>query len=316
VSHENIRSSLEAKVVRAESRESQGRVMGAALHLGMPFWGFDGWQGGLYTRDSRSADFLRQYGRVFEAVEGNTTFYAEPSPRTVSKWDREVPSGFRFCFKLPRTITHDAMLRDVRDETLLFLERIHPLGDKLGPVMIQLPPPFGPAELPRLERFLSELPEDFRYAVELRDPMLAEEGMPARLADELIEEAGVGRVIMDTRPLRDGPDDHPDILAALHKKPNLPVREEALSDDPIVRIVFHPDPTVNDRWLDRWAQIVGGWLAAGKSAFVFVHSPSNRESPEIARDLRARINRRIEVGPMPEWPGEAGESASGQLALL
>ena len=212
------------------------------MHLGLPFWAFDGWQGGLYTSDSRAGDFLRQYGRAFNAVEGNTTFYAVPSERTVEKWDQESPDGFRFCFKMPRTITHDAMLLDVADEAHAFLERIS--------------------------------------------------------------------------PLRDGPGDHPDIQAARHKKPNLPVREDLLSEDPIVRIVFHPIPDTNERWLDRWAMLLAHWIREGNSPLVFVHSPSNRESPTIARDLLARIDRIETVGSMPAWPGEEGESASGQLTLL
>jgi uncharacterized protein YecE (DUF72 family) len=121
---------------------------------------------------------------------------------------------------------------------------------------------------------------------------------------------------MDTRPLRDGPGDHPDIHAARHKKPNLPTREEALSDDPIVRVVFHPDPAINVRWLERWAKILTHWIRDGLHPLVFVHSPSNRESPLIARDLLGRIDAMESVGDMPPWPGEEGESASGQLTLL
>lgn len=286
------------------------------LHVGMPFWGFEGWQGGLYAADSRAADFLSQYSRVWNAVEGNTTFYAEPSASTVERWRRETPAEFRFCFKLPREITHEALLHDAHDRTCRFLERLEPLRSRLGPLMIQLPPNFGARDLPRLERFLEELPRDHRYAVELRAAELAADGMPARIADDLLDAADVGRVVMDTRPLRDGPSDHPDILAARHKKPNLPVREEALSRDPIVRIVFHPDPAINERWLDRWSKILAAWIGQGLDPFVFVHSPSNRESPRIARDLLARIGALEPVGELPAWPGEAGESASGQLALL
>ena len=290
--------------------------MARRIHLGMPFWSFDEWQGSLYPADSRPADYLSQYARVFSAVEGNTTFYAVPSARTVETWGRVTAPDFRFCFKLPRTITHDALLHDVGQETAAFLERMRPLGDRLGPIMIQLPPSFGAGELPRLEDFLTALPRDLRFTVELRDPELAEDGLPARLADDLLQSADVGRVIMDTRPLRDGPSDHPDILAARHKKPNLPVREEALSADPVVRIVFHPDPAINEKWLDRWARILAGWLRDGLTPLVFVHSPSNRESPAIARALLQRLDAIEPVGEMPDWPGEAGESASGQLALL
>lgn len=286
------------------------------FHLGMPFWGFADWQGALYTEDSRPSDFLKQYARAFNGVEGNTTFYATPSERTVARWAAETPQDFRFCFKIPKTITHDAALYDVQRETRDFLDRIAPLRDRLGPVMVQLPPHFGAQDLPRLDSFLGDLPDGFRYAVEFRDEELAQEGTPARLAEDILDGRGVGRVIMDTRPLRAGSPDHPDVLAALHKKPNLPVREEALSDDPIVRIVFHPDASVNERWLDRWTRILAHWIRDGLRPHVFIHSPSNRESPQIARDLHMRLCALEPVGELPAWLGEEGESASGQLALL
>ncbi|MHA7837543.1 MAG: DUF72 domain-containing protein [bacterium] len=286
------------------------------MALGMPFWGFAGWQGSLYARDSRPADHLAQYARVFNAVEGNTTFYATPSSRTVARWDAECPEEFRFCFKLPKAITHESLLRDALPETRSFLDGLRPLGRKLGPFMIQLPPGFDASGLSRLETFLAALPDDLRFAVELRSPDLTQEGLPARLAQEILEAHDAGRVIMDTRPLRDGPSDHPDILAARHVKPDLPVREEALSIDPIVRIVFHPESAVNERWLDRWARVLAGWIRDGLRPLVFVHSPSNRESPAIARDLHRRIDALERVGEMPAWVGETGESAEGQLALL
>ena len=286
------------------------------MGLGLPFWSFEGWQGRLFTSDSRTGDFLKQYGRAFNAVEGNTTFYGVPSERTIARWRAETPAGVRFCFKLPKTVTHDALLVDAHAETSAFLDRIRPLADRLGPVMIQLPPNFGIEALPRLESFLGALPSDFRYAVEFRDAIFLQDGTSARIAEDMLLEAGVGRVIMDTRALRDGPDDHPDVVAARHKKPNVPVREEALSEQPIVRLVFHPNPAVNVRWLERWSTILAHWVSDGLNPLVFVHSPSNRESPEIARDLHARIAALTPVGEMPAWPGEQGESASGQMALL
>jgi uncharacterized protein YecE (DUF72 family) len=286
------------------------------MGLGLPFWGFEGWQQGLYARDSRAADFLRQYGRVFNAVEGNTTFYATPSERSVARWAEDSPQDFRFCFKLPKTITHDAMLLGVEREAEDFLDRLRPMASKLGPIMIQLPPNFGVEALPQLSSFLDTRPKDFRYAVEFRDPMIAQEGTASRIADDILDAAQVGRVIMDTRPLRDGPSDHPEVLAARHKKPDLPVREEAIAREPILRVVCHPNARINDRWLDRWAKILSHWIGDGLDPIVFVHSPSNRESPEIARDLHARVAALESVGKMPEWPGEAGESATGQLALL
>ena len=73
---------------------------------------------------------------------------------------------------------------------------------------------------------------------------------------------------------------------------------------------------MNEAWLDRWARILAHWIKDGLEPLVFVHSPSNRESPAIARDLLARVDAIEPVGVLPAWPGEEGESASGQLSLI
>ena len=80
--------------------------------LGCPFWSFEPWNGSLYTSDARPGDRLEQYARVFNTVEGNTTFYSVPNVATAARWRDAVPSHFRFCFKLPRELTHDRMLYD------------------------------------------------------------------------------------------------------------------------------------------------------------------------------------------------------------
>ena len=134
--------------------------------LGCPGWGDPKWVGRLFPSGTKSTEFLYHYARVFNTVEGNTTFYALPSADTVARWAASVPDEFRFCFKFPRTITHDKLLVDAAGETHEFLDRVAPLGARLGTLMLQLPPRF--ADLARLRGFLATLPTDFRYAVELR----------------------------------------------------------------------------------------------------------------------------------------------------
>ena len=118
-----------------------------SLHLGCPSWGFKPWRGNLYRRNAQPAEYLEQYASVFNAVEGNTTFYSLPPADAVERWGESVPSSFRFCFKLPREITHDRGLRDAGGEAILFLRRMEPLGERLGPFMIQLPASLGPRRI-------------------------------------------------------------------------------------------------------------------------------------------------------------------------
>lgn len=285
-------------------------------YLGCPAWGIKEWAGSLYQRASRPGEYLRQYAEVFNTVEGNTTFYSLPSAQSVDRWRQATPPGFRFCFKFPRTITHLKGLRQAERETQEFLRRMDPLGERLGAFMLQLPPAFGPDRLGLLERFLAALPARYSYAVELRHADFfrdanGEPGGATERVDRLLEQHGCERVIMDTRALRSGDERHPGVLGARHRKPDLPVREKALGARPIVRFIGHPESAVNRPWIETWCGVLGRWLAAGKTPFVFIHRPDNAYAPPFARQFHGALAGRCEVGEMPAWPGE-----KGQLSLL
>ena len=286
--------------------------------LGAPFWSFEHWNGGLYTSDARPGDRLRQYARVFDAVEGNTTFYSAPSPQSIERWCEATPPGFRFCFKLPREITHDRMLVDAKEPTEAFLAAMEPLRDRLGPFLLQLPPKFGPGRLPDLEAFLDGLPRGHAWAVELRHRAFFDDAALAGHCDELLAERGCDRVMMDTRALRAGDPDHPEVRSALHDKPDLPLRPEPVGRRPMVRFVGHPDAAINAPFLEEWATRLADWIARGLEPIFFVHTASNRRTPQLARELHRRIAARApkDVGDLAPFPGETGERASGQLALL
>jgi len=284
--------------------------------LGCPFWSFPAWRGTLYTPDARPAEFLAQYARVFGTVEGNTTFWSVPSPRSVERWREAVPPSFRFCLKLPREITHDRMLQASGPEVTNFLRVVEPLGERLGPFMIQLPPAFGPAHMHELRRFLDALSRNFSWAVEFRHLAFYEEADVVRRCDDWLEEFGLSRAIMDTRALRAGDPGHPEVQAALHKKPDLPLRESPVGRRPLVRMVAHPEASANEGFLEEWASRIAGWIARGLEPFFFVHTPSNLRTPELAREVHRRIAKRVELNSLPAFPGESGETASGQMPLL
>jgi len=83
---------------------------------------------------------LERYARVLPAVEINSSFYRPHRPVTYARWAAGVPPGFRFAAKLPRAITHERRLVDAAEPLARFLGEVEALGDRLGPLLVQLPP--------------------------------------------------------------------------------------------------------------------------------------------------------------------------------
>jgi uncharacterized protein YecE (DUF72 family) len=162
------------------------------LRIGTQGWNYTDWVGPFYPEGTRPARFLELYARAFDTVEVDSTFYAVPSPSTVEGWAERTPDDFTFTLKLPGEITHEARLRGSEALLAEFWERVRLLGAKLGPVLVQMGPDFGPRERPALADFLAGLPDDVRVAVEFRHPgwagddtlaLLAEHGVAFTLSD-------------------------------------------------------------------------------------------------------------------------------------
>ncbi len=90
--------------------------------LGCPVWASARWQGNLFTRHAKRDQWLSQYSQVFNAVEGNSTFYALPSKDTAQRWVDTTKPPFRFVLKFPQTISHEHRLVNAEAETEAFLE--------------------------------------------------------------------------------------------------------------------------------------------------------------------------------------------------
>ena len=113
--------------------------------------------------------FLVHYAKHLHTVEINNSFYQLPREKTLLRWHNNVPSEFIFAVKASRHITHMKKLKDPDEPVSNFLERIGKIGDKLGPILFQLPPNFS-LNVQRLQAFLKVLPTGFRYAFEFRHP--------------------------------------------------------------------------------------------------------------------------------------------------
>jgi len=165
------------------ARESGRVVRPAAFHVGTQGWNYQAWLGGFYPEGTRPAEFLATYARAFDTVEVDSTFYAVPPSATVRGWYDRTPDEFVFALKLPQSVTHEARLRDDTSVTEIFFDRVRELGDKMGPVLVQLPPDLGPEELPALVEFLPRLPDDVRVAVEFRQRGWLQAGILALLRE-------------------------------------------------------------------------------------------------------------------------------------
>ena len=137
-----------------------------ALYLGTSGWAHRDWLGQLYPHDLPPAALLTTYASHFNTVEIEHTFFDTPTRAMVQSWHRRTPDGFRFSPCAPRQITHVQRLHNTRGVLDDFLEVVGELGDKLGPILFQLPADFRHAEHTHLETFLQTLPQERQFAIE------------------------------------------------------------------------------------------------------------------------------------------------------
>ena len=245
-------------------------------------------RGDLYPEGSRSADFLPLYAQVFNAVEGNTTFYAQPSPETVARWAERMPAHLRFCAKLPREISHNGDLREQLSATEDFRRLLAPLGKRVAPFWLQLPASFGPQRLVELISFIEPW-QAGELAVEVRHPAFFAKGEEERSLNRLLHGRGIERICLDSRALFSCVSTAPAVLHAQAKKPRLPLRPTAFSQAPQLRFIGHPELQANDPWLDK----VAGWVEEGRTPYVFLHTSDNRLAPQLAQRFHQQLMRRL-----------------------
>ncbi len=144
--------------------------MSAIIRLGTQGWSYDDWRGSFYPPGSKQEDRLPFYAAVFDTVEIDSTFYHAPKGTIARSWARHTPEHFRFAAKVPRAVTHDAKLRDATEPMGRFARAMEPLGEKLGPLLVQMPAEFRhePSTLRDLGGFLAGAPGSLRLAVEFR----------------------------------------------------------------------------------------------------------------------------------------------------
>ncbi|MCK9813582.1 MAG: DUF72 domain-containing protein [Candidatus Pseudomonas colombiensis] len=280
--------------------------------LGCPSWSENAWREYLYPENARPADFLSLYSQVFNAVEGNTTFYARPAETTVQRWAEIMPEHFRFTAKFPGDISHGGDLREQLTAAQTFVQLLSPLGARVSPLWLQLPASFAPQRLAELAGFIDGLERPL--AVEVRHPEFFAKGDAERSLNRLLLDRGVERICLDPRALFSCTSTAPAVLHAQSKKPKVPPRPAAFTLFPQVRFIGHPELEANDPFLTPWIEKVASWIEEGRTPYVFLHTSDNRLAAELARRFHARLMERLPG--LPALPELYREPVAEQLGLL
>jgi uncharacterized protein YecE (DUF72 family) len=245
----------------------------AGLYLGTSGWSYADWEGTIYPEALPSGSRLAEYVKRYATVEIDSTFYGTPRRSTVQRWREVAPDGFLFAAKFPQEVTHEQNLVGAGAETENFVRTMAELGDRLGPLLVQLPPSFDVEGMGVLEDFLSGLPQGFRYAVEVRHRSWLRSDLPA-----LLREYGAALTLIDY--------------------PGMPRMEEATADFSYIRWLgdrrefpsghTRPKKERDDdlRW---WSEIVDRFLEEGRTVFAYANNHYQNHSPStLARFLEIR----------------------------
>jgi uncharacterized protein YecE (DUF72 family) len=273
-------------------------------YLGCPMWANPRWRGNLFADDSQATTFLSQYGRFFNAVEGNTTFYASPSADIILRWDEQSPESFRFNFKVPKSISHQLA---TISELNIWLTLLRPLTAKVGFIHLQLPAGAGPEQLPYLSLLLETIRAEHQCAVEVRHPAFFDKALHQQALHQLLRATQTERLCLDSRALFSEPANTAAMIDAQQKKPRLPVHAVALTQQPVFRFIGLDDLTANRPFYQPWLQKMQQWCSQGFTPYAFFHTPDNTQAPLLARQFAADFLHQSGIShpvlaPWPESP--------------
>lgn len=278
--------------------------MSGRFRFGTSSWGEKGWVGAFYPSGLAPKDFLSYYATKFDTVEADNTYYAIPSPELVDGWLRKTPEGFTLSAKFPRSIVHGGngprpdgrtvlSLDHIAGERDQFLEVMHRLGPRSGPLVLQFPyfnrgafAEAGPF-LERLDRFLATLPDDFRYAVEVRNKGWVDEPLLGILREH---RAALVLVELPYMPWPWRLSQRLDLITTDFVYARL-IGDRKATD--ALTKTFDSIVLDKDRELDSWADLLAPAAAQATEVFAYANNHYAGHGPDTIRDLARRIAARL-----------------------
>jgi uncharacterized protein YecE (DUF72 family) len=244
------------------------------IYIGCTNWGRKEWIGKIYPNNTKEAKFLNEYVKHYNSIELNATHYKLYNPDDIRKWVAKVNGvDFKFCPKVYQGISHSGLLNDKQFLTDTFLQGITAFGEHLGPVFLQVSDKFGPSRREELFLYLSTLPTDVSFFLEVRHPDWFVPPHSAQLFEQL-KKLKIGAVITDTAGRRD----------CCHMHLTVPKT--------FIRYVGNSlHPTDYPR-IDAWVERIKYWLENGlQSVYFFMHMRDEAKSPELTVYLVEKLNK-------------------------
>ncbi len=239
------------------------------LHIGTSGWSYP-WQGIFYPPELQSAKYLSYYATRFDCTEINSCFYHYTLPKTVEKWLSETPPAFQFAPKMHQEITHECRLVNAEVPLEKFMSRFLLMGDRLGPILIQIPASLRFNEVVAADFFQmlrKKYPEQ-AFAFEARHVSWFQ---PEAL--DLLREHRIAFVIATSGG-------------------RFPGWEVATADTVYFRLHGDEklyDSSYSDEKLEHYAFVIKGWLADGKDIWVFFNNTMRGQAIGDSERLRQMI---------------------------
>ncbi len=249
------------------------------VFVGTSGWQYASWKGNFYPAEVRKDHWLEEYAVRFSTVEVNNAFYRLPERSVFESWKERTPGDFVVAVKASRYLTHIKRLRDPREPVHRLMDRAELLGDKLGPVLLQLPPTLS-VDLDALDETLKCFPAGVRVAVELRHPSWFVDSTA-----EVLQEHGAAYCLVDS--------------------PHLRTPEWRTADWGYVR--FHegratPRPSYGRGALQRWATRLESMFGDGPDVYAYFNNDTGGCAPRNAATF-VQLLRSIGLkAPTPEEP--------------
>lgn len=257
------------------------------IYIGCPSWNHPEWMGKVYAQGKKSREFLPEYTRQFNAIEVNATAYNLPTEAKIASWAAAATPGFKFSIKFPQSLTHYGSPAGKEGLVDTFLERVAPLGDHLGPPILQLPDRFGPKWGSALHDLLRYYRGPQPLALELRhEDWFVGEG---RAWFDWLAQLGHIAISTDTSGRRD----------VCHTRLTTPRA--------LIRFNGNNRHPTDYARLDAWAERIAAWLAQGlEEVYFFVHTLPKEFCPELCAYFTQALGQRI-GRPLPTWQPVATE---------
>ena len=222
-------------------------------YIGTSGWSYKHWKGLFYPEKMQPGQYLEYYITQFGCTELNASFYRLPTAKTIESWSQILPDNFKIAIKLSRQITHFKRLTGISDELRVFMDLFEPLYNRLGPVLVQLPPSLK-YEPSVVEPFYSLLKQDYKNLVFAIEPR--HQSWFNLDAIELAEKYRIVWTIADSGG-------------------RYPQEEAVTANSVYLRFHGPKDPTptgYSDEELLYWAEKTNNWVKTGLDVWVFFNN--------------------------------------------